>query len=85
MAETLRWLLPFARAHTFQAENLYLGQQLEVYIQRGLEPRWIDSAEHLALILLSRRFDWRGEIADYKLVGPIYRVLPARQGALPRY
>jgi transposase InsO family protein len=39
-----------------------LRRQLALYIERGVKPRRIDSATRIALVLLSRLFDWRGAL-----------------------
>ena len=63
VAETLRWLrLAFRSSQSIQAENLFLRRQLALYIERGAKPRRIDPATRIALILLSRLFDWRGAL-----------------------
>src|SRR3984893_18067836 len=61
--EVLRWLrLAFRSTQSIQAENLFLRRQLALYIERGVKPRRIDSATRIALILLSRLFEWRGAL-----------------------
>jgi transposase InsO family protein len=63
VVEVLRWLrLDFRSTQAIQAENLFLGRQLALYIERGVKPRRINSATRIALILLSRLFDWRGAL-----------------------
>jgi putative transposase len=39
-----------------------LRRQFALYIERGVQPRRIDSATRIALMLLSRLFDWRGAL-----------------------
>jgi putative transposase len=63
VAEALRWLrLTFRSSQSIQAENLFLRRQLALYIERGVQPRRIDSATRVALTLLSQLFDWRGTL-----------------------
>jgi hypothetical protein len=41
------------------AENLFLRKQLALYQERLIKPRRPDPATRVALVLLSRRLDWR--------------------------
>lgn len=44
------------------AENLFLRQQLALYLERGSKPRRPDVATRVSLALLSKLFDWRGSL-----------------------
>jgi putative transposase len=44
------------------AENLFLRKQLAFYQQRRVKARRADNPTRLALVLLSRWFDWRGAL-----------------------
>ncbi len=41
------------------AENHFLRKQLALYQERQVKPRRIDSATRIALVFLSKRFNWR--------------------------
>jgi len=41
---------------SIEAENLFLRRQLALYVERGVEPRRMDSATRVALAFLSRFF-----------------------------
>ncbi len=41
------------------AENLFLRKQLALYQERQFKPRRINAATRIALVLLSKRFNWR--------------------------
>lgn len=59
-ADALRWLALMLRSpRSVEAENLFLRRQLALYKERGVKARQIDPATRLALVLLSRLFDWR--------------------------
>jgi putative transposase len=59
----VRWLrLTLRSSQSIQAENLFLRRQLALYIERGARPRRIDSATRIALILLSRLYEWRSAL-----------------------
>lgn len=45
------------------AENLFLHKQLALYRERGLKPRRIPNTTRIALVWLSRWFDWRYALA----------------------
>src|SRR5450755_4032458 len=53
------WTLAFRSTQSINAENLFLRRQLALYVERGVEPRRIDSAIRVALAFLSRFFHWR--------------------------
>ena len=44
---------------SIEAQNLFLRRQLALYVERGVEPRRIDSATRVALAFVSRFFHWR--------------------------
>jgi putative transposase len=44
------------------AENLFLHKQLAFYQERKIEPRRLDNPTRLALVWLSRWFDWRNAL-----------------------
>src|SRR6266487_6545304 len=48
---------------TLAAENLFLRKQLALYQERHVKPRRTTSATRLALVWLSRWFDWRQALA----------------------
>src|ERR1700726_2396807 len=41
------------------AENLFLRRQLALYQERKVDPRRIDPATRITLVLLSKLFNWR--------------------------
>jgi putative transposase len=48
---------------TLAAENLFLRQQLALYQERQVKPRQVTNAIRLALVCLSRWFDWRSALS----------------------
>jgi putative transposase len=59
-AETARWWgLACRSQRSIEAENLFLRRQLALYIERGVKRRRVDSLTRIALVLLSRLFNWR--------------------------
>jgi transposase InsO family protein len=61
--DALRWvLLLFRSTESVQAENLFLRRQLAHYIERGVQPRRVDAATRVSLVVLARLFDWRGAL-----------------------
>jgi len=61
--DAFRWLLLlFRSAEALRAENLFLRRQLALYIERGVQPRRVDSATRASLVVLARLFDWRGAL-----------------------
>src|SRR5450631_2157173 len=60
IGETLRWCrLTFRSTRSIKAENLFLRQQLGLYVERGVKRRRIDPITRISLALLSRFFNWR--------------------------
>src|SRR5580765_1816720 len=58
--DALRWVvLLFRSTEAVQTENLFLRRQLALYIERGVQPRRVDSATRVSLAVLARLFDWR--------------------------
>ncbi len=73
---TFIWL--FLRPHgELAAENLFLRKQLAMYQERKLKPRQPDTSFRVALVLLSRLFNWRGALV---VVRPQTLVRWHRQG-----
>ena len=61
--DAFRWLLLlFRSAEALRSENLFLRRQLALYIERGVQPRRVDSATRVSLVVLARLFDWRGAL-----------------------
>ena len=59
----LRWLvLLFRSAEAVRAENLFLRRQLALFIERGVRPRRVDAATRVSLVVLAKRFEWRGAL-----------------------
>src|SRR5450755_1588505 len=59
-ADVVRWCgLALRSQRSIEAENLFLRRQLALYVERGVEPRRIDSVTRIALAFLSRFFHWR--------------------------
>src|SRR6266404_3647191 len=59
-ADAVRWCgLVLRSQRSIEAENLFLRRQLALYVERGIEPRRIDSVTRVALAFLSRFFHWR--------------------------
>ncbi|MGB5520424.1 MAG: helix-turn-helix domain-containing protein [Gammaproteobacteria bacterium] len=48
------------------AENLFLRKQLAMYHERNVKPRRPDAAFRVALVLLSRLFDWKHALVVIK-------------------
>jgi hypothetical protein len=58
----VRRAVPQLRPAALLAENLFLRQQLRLYVERGVRPR-ISNRQRLALVLLSRFVrDWRSAL-----------------------
>jgi hypothetical protein len=58
--DLLRYVyLGFCSNDVLAAENLFLRKQLALYQERGVKPRRTDAATRIALVLLSKRFNWR--------------------------
>src|SRR5229473_1234204 len=58
--DAVRWCgLVLRLQRSIEAENLFLRRQLALYVERGIEPRRIDSVTRVALAFLSRFFHWR--------------------------
>jgi putative transposase len=73
-----RFLLLFLRpSPALAAENLFLRKQLALYQERQVKPRRATDATRLALVWLSRWFDWRQALA---LVQPATFTRWHRQG-----
>ena len=47
---------------TLAAENLFLRKQLALYQERNINPRRATNATRIALVWLSRWFDWRSAL-----------------------
>jgi len=59
-ADVVRWCgLVLRSQRSIEAQNLFLRRQLALYVERGVEPRRIDSATRVALAFLSGIFHWR--------------------------
>jgi putative transposase len=59
----LGWLvLLFRSSEAVRAENLFLGRQLALFIERGVRPRRIDAATRVNLVVLAKLFEWRGAL-----------------------
>ena len=62
-ADLLRFLALSLRSNTsLAAENLFLRKQLAFYQERKIKPRRLDNPTRLALVRLSRWFDWRNAL-----------------------
>jgi putative transposase len=52
--DAFRWvLLLFRSAEALRTENLFLRQQLALYIERGVRPHRIEAATRISLALLA--------------------------------
>ena len=70
------WMM--VRPHnTLAAENLFLRKQLAMYQERKLKPHKPDTALRIALVLLSRQFNWKDALV---VVQPQTLVRWHRQG-----
>jgi putative transposase len=59
-ADVLRFVSFTWRSHAqLAAENLFLRQQLALYLERQVRPRRADDATRIALVALARLIDWR--------------------------
>jgi putative transposase len=62
-ADWIHFLVVGLRSKTpLAAENLFLRKQLAFYQERGMKPRRLDDPTRLALVWLSRQFDWRSAL-----------------------
>jgi putative transposase len=52
-------ILLFRPTRSVQAENLFLRRQLALFKERGIQPRRIDVATRISLVILTRFFEWR--------------------------
>ena len=76
--DAFRWvLLLFRSAEALRAENLFLRRQLALYIERGVQPRRVDSATRVSLVVLARLFDWRGGFVVVQPATLIVGIAPA--------
>ena len=67
-----------AVAEALRAENLFLlRRQLALYIERGVQPRRVDSATRVSLVVLARLFDWRGGFVVVQPATLIVGIAPA--------
>ena len=64
-------------APALAAENLFLRKQLAQYQERRVKPRRANDATRMALIWLSRFFDWRRVLV---IVKPVTLIRWHRQG-----
>jgi transposase InsO family protein len=63
ISDTFAWLrLGMRSTKSIKAENLFLRQQLGLYIARGVKPRRVDPVNRVRLVLLSKLFDWRDSL-----------------------
>jgi transposase InsO family protein len=61
--DALRWLVLLCRStEAVRAENLFLRRQLALFIERGVRPRRVDAATRVSLVVLAKRFEWRGAL-----------------------
>src|SRR5260370_39278388 len=59
-ADAVRWGGLLLRSQRWiEPDNLFLRRQLALYVERGIEPRRIDSVTRVALAFPSRFFHWR--------------------------
>jgi transposase InsO family protein len=62
-ADLFHFLVVRLRSKTsLVAENLFPRKQLAFYQERSMKPRRLDNPTRLALVWLSRRFDWRSAL-----------------------
>ena len=67
-----------AVAEALRAENLFLlRRQPALYIERGVQPRRVDSATRVSLVVLARLFDWRGGFVVVQPATLIVGIAPA--------
>jgi putative transposase len=63
ICDTFRYVgLMFRSTQSVKAENLFLRRQLALYVERGVNPRRVDTATRISLALLSRFFNWRNAL-----------------------
>ena len=63
LADAARFaILLFRPTQSVQAENLFLGRQLALFKERGIQPRRVDSATRISLAILARFFEWRNAL-----------------------
>jgi putative transposase len=63
LADLLRFLVLGLRSKSsLAAENLFLRKQLAFYQERKIKPRRLDNPTRVALVRLSRWFDWRNAL-----------------------
>jgi hypothetical protein len=56
------WLL-LRPSRSLSPENLFLRKQLAFYEEHGVTPRRMDPATRITLVLLSKLFDWKDNLA----------------------
>ena len=57
LADILRFvILLFRTTQSIQTENLFLRRQLALFIERGVQPRRMDAATRVSLVILARMF-----------------------------
>ena len=49
-------ILLFLTTQSIQTENLFLRRQLTLFIERGVQPRRMDAATRVSLVILARMF-----------------------------
>ena len=49
-------ILLFRTTQSIQTENLFLRRQLALFIERGVQPRRMDAATRVSLVILARMF-----------------------------
>ena len=63
VGDALQWLvLLFRSTEAVRAENLFMRRQLALFIERGVRPRRVDAATSVSLVVLAKRFEWRGAL-----------------------
>src|SRR5437867_196470 len=78
LCHTGRFLVLCLRpAPTLAAENLFLRKQLAQYQERQVKPRRVDDATRIALVWLSRLFNWKSALV---IVQPATLIRWHRQG-----
>jgi len=58
VGDALHWLMLLLRSTAgVRAENLFMRQQLALFIERGVRPRRVDAATRASLTVLARLFE----------------------------
>jgi hypothetical protein len=64
--DALQFLLGTRSSAALKAENIFLRNQLALYLEREAKPRRATGATRLSMVLLSRLFAWQNALINVK-------------------